>query len=139
MDSILELLKSLKIRAGQPVRQIGISYRPVRLGIDSCAPLKVYKYGLWLSIHYRPRLRISYVKKNLYDTSLVVGLGLSPPPPQKKRTTKKIKFVFTYFLPSNVLCARIQSATMDGIQRLKSFSSCFTTVLHCLLFYFLFI
>jgi hypothetical protein len=32
-----------------PVRQIGLSYRPVRLGIDSWAPEKVYNLGLkWL-------------------------------------------------------------------------------------------
>jgi hypothetical protein len=33
--------------SGWPVRQIGLSYRPVRQGIDSWAPQKVYKYGLW--------------------------------------------------------------------------------------------
>jgi hypothetical protein len=31
---------------GWPVRQIGLSYWPARLGIDSWSPLKVYKYGL---------------------------------------------------------------------------------------------
>jgi hypothetical protein len=30
----------------QPELQIGLSYRPARLGIDSWAPEKVYKYGL---------------------------------------------------------------------------------------------
>jgi hypothetical protein len=29
------------------VRQIGLSYWPAALGIDSWAPEKVYKYGLW--------------------------------------------------------------------------------------------
>ncbi len=36
--------------AGGPVGQIGLSYRPIRLGIDSWAPKKVYKYGLWKRI-----------------------------------------------------------------------------------------
>ncbi len=31
---------------GGPVRQIGLSYRPARLRIDSWAPQKVYEYGL---------------------------------------------------------------------------------------------
>ncbi len=34
--------------AGGPVAQIGLLYRPTRLGIDSWAPKKVYKYGLWI-------------------------------------------------------------------------------------------
>ncbi len=34
-------------RAVQQIRQ---SYRPARLGINSWAPLKVYKYGLWTDI-----------------------------------------------------------------------------------------
>ncbi len=32
---------------GGPVRKIGLSYWPARLGIDSWAPQTVYKYGLW--------------------------------------------------------------------------------------------
>ncbi len=38
-----------------PVRQLGLSYRPDRLGIDSWAPSKVYKYGLRCScaVHCR--------------------------------------------------------------------------------------
>jgi hypothetical protein len=32
--------------AGGPLRQIGLSYRPARLGIDSWAPQQVYKYAL---------------------------------------------------------------------------------------------
>jgi hypothetical protein len=31
----------------QPVRQKGLSHRPARLGIDSWAPSKVYKFGIW--------------------------------------------------------------------------------------------
>ncbi len=42
------LLKSLKIRAvAGTYSQIGLSYRPARLGNDSWAPSKVYKFGLW--------------------------------------------------------------------------------------------
>jgi hypothetical protein len=33
---------------GGPVLQIGLSYRPTRLGIDSWAPKKVYKFELWI-------------------------------------------------------------------------------------------
>ncbi len=33
-------------RAG--TTNVGLSYQPVRLGIDSWAPWKVYKYGLWI-------------------------------------------------------------------------------------------
>jgi hypothetical protein len=32
------------------IRQIGLSYLPARLGIDSWAPNKVYKFGLWRNI-----------------------------------------------------------------------------------------
>jgi hypothetical protein len=39
---------------GGPVQQIGLSYRPARLGIDSWAPAKIYKYGLsiWKEAFY---------------------------------------------------------------------------------------
>jgi hypothetical protein len=38
---------------GGPVRKIGLSYWPARLGIDSWAPQMVFKYGLSNSEHER--------------------------------------------------------------------------------------
>jgi hypothetical protein len=40
---------SQPMKLGGPVRQTGLSYWPVRLGIDSWNPQKVLKYGLWFT------------------------------------------------------------------------------------------
>jgi hypothetical protein len=40
---------SQPMKLGGPVREIGLSYWPVRLGIDSWNPQKVLKYGLWFT------------------------------------------------------------------------------------------
>ncbi len=37
------------MKLGGPVREIGLSYWPVRLGIDSWNTQKVLKYGLWFT------------------------------------------------------------------------------------------
>ncbi len=58
------------LRPGGPVLQIGLSYRPARLGIDSWAPWKVYKYGLrFLAIEglWRTGLHWSLSTKSSFD------------------------------------------------------------------------
>ncbi len=47
------------MQTGGPVRQIGLLYRPARLGIDFWAPYKVYKSGLW-GWHACPQLLVPY-------------------------------------------------------------------------------
>jgi hypothetical protein len=47
---------------GGPVRKIGLSYWPARLGIDSWAPQMVYKYGL----RERADTPLLYLSSTLY-------------------------------------------------------------------------
>ncbi len=56
------------MQPGQSVRQTGLSYRPAaRLGIDSRAPKKVYKFGLCTSS--RLPVRVSFLSPSHHGVS----------------------------------------------------------------------
>ncbi len=69
------------------VRQIRLSYRPDRLGIDSWASLKVYKFGLRTEHYSR---RVSLLHSSIEAVRVQTSTGISADMIEYSQVTKKI-------------------------------------------------